>query len=101
MHNFLKKILLGNGVSPSEVCLQSFNDNFSDAINVEWFSKEECYEAVFYRNNMEHIAAFSMNGILLEYRQNLAVEYLPELIKKNALSIGEIMSSVLKNKGNM
>ncbi|MBN1119206.1 MAG: hypothetical protein JXA77_18495 [Bacteroidales bacterium] len=101
MKKFLKKILVGNGVSPSEVCLQSFNGNFADAVNVEWFSKKGYYEVVFYQNNLEHIAAFSLNGVLLEYRQNLSVEYLPEVIKNIALSKGEIMNSVLKNKGNM
>ncbi|MEZ5195781.1 MAG: hypothetical protein R2764_05115 [Bacteroidales bacterium] len=101
MQNFLKKILVGNRMSPSEICLQSFNDNFADAVNIEWSDKEGYFEAIFYRNNREHIAAFNLNGVLLEYKQNLSVEYLPEKIKNIALSKGEIMNSLLKNKGNM
>lgn len=101
MQNFLKKILEGNGVLPSEVCLKSFNNSFADAVNVEWFRKEGYYEAVFYRYDLEHIAIFNLNGILLEYKQNLSVEYLPERIKNIALLKGEIMNTVLKNKGNM
>ncbi len=101
MKDFLKKVIEGNGVSPSEVCLQAFNDNFMDAVNVEWFNKKSYYEAIFYKNNLEHIALFSLNGVLLEYKQNLPTEYIPEAIKNLALSKGEIMSSLLNNKGNM
>lgn len=101
MNDFLKKVVEGNGVSPSDVCLQSFNENFADAINVEWFKKESFYEAIFYKNDLEHIAIFDLSGILMEYRQNLPVDYLPVAIKNIVTSKGEIMNSVLKNKGNM
>jgi hypothetical protein len=100
MQKFLKNIFKGNGVLPSDACLQSFNDNFPDAINVEWYSKDGYYEAIFYRNTQEYIASFNLTGVLLEYRQNILIEFLPELIKNIALEKGEIMNSVLKNKGN-
>nr|WP_321452942.1 hypothetical protein [uncultured Carboxylicivirga sp.] len=100
MKNFFKKIIEGSSIKPSVLCQKSFNDNFRDAINVEWINKEALYEAVFYRNNIEHIALFDSNGMLLEYRQNLPVEYLPEQIKTLVLEKGEIMNSVLKNKVN-
>lgn len=100
MKDFLKKFIEGSGVSPSVVCLKSFTENFEDAINVEWFRRDGYFEAVFYRNNLEHIALFSLNGILKEYKKNLPQEYLPEAIKNMALSKGEIMNAVLKNMGN-
>jgi hypothetical protein len=100
MSDFLKNVMEGNGISPSEICLQSFNQHFKNAINVEWFNKDDLYEAIFYQNNLEHIAIFSLSGVLTEYRQNLPADYLPEPIKKIALENGEIMNSVLKNKGN-
>jgi len=100
MNDFVKKVVVGEGVSPSEVCLQSLNQNFENAKNVEWFKKENHFEAVFYRNDLEHIAIFSLSGILIEYRLNLPADYLPEPIKKTALSKGEIMNSVMRNKGN-
>ena len=100
MDNFLKKVVEGNGVSPPEGCQQSFKQNFEDAINVEWFKKECCYEAIFYKNSLEHIATFDISGVLLEYRQNLTEDYLPVTIKDLVTSKGEIMNSVLKNKGN-
>lgn len=101
MNDFLKKVVEGNGVSPSDVCLQSFNQNFENAINVEWFNKENFYEAIFYKNNLEHIAIFSLSGILTEYSQNLPADYLPEPIKVTVSSKGEIMNSVMINKGNL
>lgn len=100
MNNFLKKVVEGNKISPSDICLHSFNENFTGAINVEWFKKGNCYEALFYKNDFEHIAIFDLSGVLIEYRQNLSSDYLPEPIKKTALSKGEIMSTILKNKGN-
>ena len=101
MNDFLRKVAEGGGVSPSDICLQSFNQYFEDAINVEWFKKENHYEAVFYKNNLEHIAIFNLAGILTDYRQNIPAGYLPELIKNIVSSKGEIMNSVMRNKGNM
>jgi len=101
MKDFVKKVMEGDGVVPSEGCLNSFHQNFEDAVNIEWFQRENYFEAVFYKNNLEHIALFSLEGIFMEYRINLPTDYLPEPIKKTALSRGEIMSSVMRNKGNM
>jgi len=100
MKDFVKKVVEGDGVSPSEVCLHSLNQNFENAINVEWYKRENQFEAVFYRNDLEHIAIFSLSGSLTEYRLNLPADYLPDPIKKTASSRGEIMNSVMRNKGN-
>ncbi len=101
MNNFLRKVVEGNGVSPSDICLQSFKENFEDGINIEWFNKTDYFEAIFYKNKLEHIAIFSLTGVLTEYRLNLPSDYLPEPIKNKALFKGEIMNSVMRNKGNM
>jgi hypothetical protein len=100
MKDFFKKVVVGDGVSPSEDCRNSLNQNFENAVNVEWFKREDHFEAVFYRNNLEHIAIFGLSGILTEYRLNLPADYLPDPIKKTASSRGEIMNSVMRNKGN-
>lgn len=100
MNNFFKKVIEGNGESTSEVCQLSFMQNFEDAVNVEWFNKGDYYEAIFYKNNLEYIALFNLSGILTEYRQNLPADYLPVAIKNIVNLKGEIMNSVLKNKGN-
>jgi hypothetical protein len=100
MKDFVKKVVEGDGVSPSEACLHSLYQNFEDAVNVEWFKKEQYFEAIFYRYNLEHIALFNLNGILAEYLLNLPAEYLPDPIKKTVSGRGEIMNSVMRNKGN-
>jgi hypothetical protein len=100
MKDFVKKVVVGDGVSPSEDCRNSLNRNFANAVNVEWFKREDHFEAVFYRNNLEHIAIFGLSGILTEYRLNLPTDYLPDPIKKTVSSRGEIMNSVMRNKGN-
>lgn len=101
MRAFLQKVIKGNGISPPEVCQQSFVDHFADAVNVEWFRKEGYYEAIFYMQNLEHIALFSYKGILEEYKHNLSVDHLPEPIKDVGRSKGEIMNAVLTRKGKL
>ena len=101
MDDFLKKVVGGNGVSPSDVCLHAFNENFANAINVEWSKRGSCYEAIFYKNGLEHIAVFDLLGNLMEYRLNLPADFLPTAIRNIVASKGEIMNSVLKNWGNM
>jgi hypothetical protein len=81
MKEFLKKVVEGSQVAPSEICLQSFSQNFKDAINVEWFSRGGLYEAIFYKDNLEHIAMFTLEGALMEYKLNLPAGYLPEPVK--------------------
>ena len=100
MNNFIEKLLGEGGKDPSEACSKAFNENFSDAVNIDWHQLETHFEAIFYRNNIEHIALFTREGELLEYRQNLSPEYLPEPLRNLASEKGEIMSTVLRNKGN-
>lgn len=101
MKDFLRKFVEGTGISPSVVCRRSFDENFADAVNVEWHHTEGNYEAVFYRSGLEHIALFGTSGLLLEYSKKLPPEFLPGPVRDLALSRGEIMNAVLRNKGNM
>ena len=100
MRAFLKKIIEINTHTPPDEVLDSFNKNFSDTMNIEWFSRKDCYEAIFYKDNSEHIALFDPEANLLEYRVNITASHLPVAISEIAGSRGEIMNSVLKNKGN-
>jgi hypothetical protein len=100
MEDFLKNVIQGSNITPPKVCLKAFNLNFSDAINVDWFNRESYYEAIFYKENLEHIAYFDLSGNLTEYKLFLPKEFLPEAIKSYLESKGEIMNAVLNNKGN-
>ena len=101
MKDFLRKVTRGNGVSPSKICLHAFYQNFKDAINVDWYNRDGYYEAIFYKENLEHIAIFSLTGSLIEYKLYLPEGFLPLPIKNMAETMGEIMNAVMRNKGNM
>ncbi|MBN2350283.1 MAG: hypothetical protein JXJ22_15705 [Bacteroidales bacterium] len=100
MDTFFTRLFEGERISPPELIVSGLNQNFPEAFNIEWFRKKEAYEAVFYKNNIEHIAIFKNNGILEEYKMYLPEGYLPDIIKGIMLNKGEIMNSVLINKGN-
>lgn len=76
-----------------------FADKFPDAKNTEWEKKNAVYEAIFYLKDIEHIARFSENGLLVEYRKNLWPDELPENIKNTGASFGEIMNGIIIYRG--
>ena len=100
MEDFVRKVIKGDGCIPPKVCMDAFENKFSTAINVEWYSREGNFEAIFYKNKLEHVAVFSPSGELTEYKLMLQAEYLPVGITDIVKKKGEIMSAVLKNKGN-
>ena len=100
MKSFISKIFKGNGISPPDNIANKLYDNFENAINVDWYKKEEAFEAVFYKENQEYLATFDFDGNLKEYKVYMLEGYLPETIKNLAESRGEIMNAVLTNKGN-
>lgn len=100
MEDFFNKVLEGNTGSPPENCLNSLQMNFPDAMNVEWHERSDHFEAIFYKNNFEHIAIFSQDGLLAEYRVNITEDFLPELHRTISNSKGELMNVVMRNKGN-
>ncbi len=100
MNDFVRKVIEGSGISPPSVCQQTLAQNFPGAVNPEWSRINEGFEAVFYRDSLEHIALFSPDGRLLEYKINLSAAFLPEALKKQLEERGEIMNAVLRNKGN-
>ena len=100
MNDLLKKIIEANNFTPPHTYIEALHKNFEGAINIDWYNKTNYIEAIFYKDNIEHIAMFDADSILIEYKQNLTEGYLPEIIKSLLISKGEIMNTVLKNKGN-
>lgn len=100
MKNFLRNVIKGNGIIPPPKCEQAFHQSFEDALNVDWYDKNGGYEVIFYKDKLEHIAQFNLDGSLLEYSLNIPEGYLPEIIKESIDSKGEIMNSVMRNRGN-
>ncbi|HSO85566.1 MAG TPA: hypothetical protein VLQ91_03375 [Draconibacterium sp.] len=72
---------------------------FPKAKNIEWEVKNEIYEAIFYLNDVEHIAQISEEGVLLEYKKNLWPDELPEIIKNKGKTFGEIMNGIIIYRG--
>ena len=64
------------------------------AINVECEHKKNDYEAIFYLNDIEHMARISEAGELTEYKKNLWPDELPENIAAKSREWGEVMNSI-------
>ena len=94
MKNYLKKIF---GSSPKKVPEQiqrTLLDKFPGAINIDWEFKEGLYEAIFYLNDVEHIAKVSEAEGIFEYKINLKPTELPYEVFSPATNYGEIMNAI-------
>jgi hypothetical protein len=81
-----------------EVVKKQLEKCFSNAKNIEWELKNNIYEAIFYLNDVEHIAQFSKKGELVEYKKNLWPAELPDSIKLAGSTYGEIMNGIIIHK---
>jgi hypothetical protein len=94
MKNIFSKIFKFSNVSlPSEV-KDSFAKKFGDSINIEWLQSDDFYEAVFYHNDIEHIAHFDSSGKLLNLKKNLSINTTPSHILEKAKLHGELMNAI-------
>lgn len=100
MNSFFSKLFGKPIFIPPFQVQEKLNKSFDTTLNVEWNKSGDFFEAIFYKNEREHIALFNQQGELLEYKMFLPREYLPEQINKNLSKKGEIMNSVMINKGN-
>ncbi len=73
---------------------------FPNAKNIDWEIKSDICEAIFYLNDIEHIAKFSRKGNLLEYKKNLWPDELPDTIKNTGKTFGEIMNGIIIHIGD-
>jgi hypothetical protein len=75
--------------------------SFPGAKNIDWEIKNDIFEAIFYLNDVEHIAKFTNQGTLLEYKKNLWLTELPEEINKSGGIFGEIMNGIVVNRNDV
>jgi hypothetical protein len=102
MEQLFNKIFAGDNVNPPENVKQAIYYAFKNPVNIDWYVRNEIYEAIFYDNSREHIARINARGKLLDYKINLELDALPERIKKTVESKGEIMNVVsIHNKKNI
>lgn len=72
----------------------ALNTHFPNAMNTEWELKKGMYEAIFYLDEVEHIALISADGQLTEYKKNLWPGELPQRIAEECTQLGEIMNVI-------
>lgn len=94
MKNTLKRIFLTPFKTiPEKVKIQLMK-HFPEALNIDWETKKDIYEAIFYVNEVEYIAKISEKNGLLEYKKNLKPDELPEIILDECKKSGEIMNAI-------
>jgi hypothetical protein len=94
MKSITQLIIGDDGVIAPKVCVDALLSNFKNPVNVEWFSKGDSYEAIFYLDNLEVIALISTNGEVLECKRFIPRETMPDPIKIASAQHGEIMNVV-------
>ena len=92
--NLLNKIISGSNTVPPKLINDVFLKEYNNAINTEWFIKEDFYEAIFYLNEIEHIVRYNNSGVLIDKRKNMFIKDIPNHIKEVASNKGEIMNTV-------
>jgi DNA polymerase III sliding clamp (beta) subunit (PCNA family) len=94
MKNPFSKIFKTSSKTIPEKVLEELDHHFPNAFNVEWEMKRGSYEAIFYVDEVEHIAHISAEGKLEEYKRNLWPNELPEKITKECNQLGETMNAI-------
>lgn len=94
MKNLFTKIFRGISKPVPEEIQEQLGKHFPNAINIEWDHKKNYYEAIFYVDDVEHIAQFSEEGMFTGYKKNIWPNELPEIIAVKCHEWGEIMNSI-------
>jgi hypothetical protein len=99
MKKFFHELLRGNSYAPPAEVQNALYKNFHEPLSIEWFTREDHFEAIFYMGKREYLARFRPDGSMMDYKINLPAEALPEKIRRSAGSKGEIMNAVVIHEG--
>lgn len=94
MKNILSKIFKFNNIALPLSVKESFSDKYGESLNVEWLQTDDFYEAIFYLDEIEHIARFDVLGKIINQKKNLPIQSTPIHIKKKATEHGELMNVI-------
>jgi hypothetical protein len=94
MKNILGKIFKFTSITLPLIVKESFFNKFGESLNVEWLKTDDFYEAIFYLEDIEHIAHFDTSGKLLNLKKNLPIHTTPDHIKEKAAIHGELMNVI-------
>lgn len=98
MNEFHERFIAGTGIDPPREVSEAFQKLFREVVNLEWYNTGEGYEAVFYQEEVEHLALFDKEGKFMMYKLYLPEMLLPERILSGIREQGEIMNAVLTNR---
>jgi len=94
MKHILSKIFKFTNVNLPTLVKIAFAERFGESLNVEWLQTDDFYEAIFYLEEIEHIARFDANGKILNLKKNLSIHATPLHIKEKAAKHGELMNVI-------
>lgn len=94
MKNILSKLFKFTNVNLPPPVKGAFSEKFGESINVEWLQIDDFYEAIFYLEDIEHIARFDASGNILNVKRNLSIHDIPPQIKEKAAQHGELMNVI-------
>ena len=94
MKNILSKIFKFTHVNLPTPVKIAFKEMFGESLNVEWLQTDDFYEAIFYLEDIEHIAHFDASGKMLNLKKNLSIQSTPLHIQAKAAKHGELMNAI-------
>ena len=94
MKNILSKIFNFTNINLPASVKTAFAERFGKPLNVEWLQTDDFYEAIFYLEDIEHIARFDSSGKILNLKKNLSIHTIPPHIKEKAAKHGELMNVI-------
>lgn len=93
--NFFQKIFTGGKeIDLPAIVKEKFETQFTNSLNTEWHKNGEQFEAVFYKNEVEHIAVYKYDGAMVCLKINLPLTSVPENILQTAKHEGELMNAI-------
>lgn len=94
MKNILSKIFHFHSVTIPSPVQRAFLKKFGESLNIEWLKTDDFFEAIFYLEDIEHIARFDSSGELVNLKKNLPIQTTPPHIKDKAAEHGELMNVI-------
>ncbi|MBN2596261.1 MAG: hypothetical protein JXR82_05700 [Marinifilaceae bacterium] len=80
-----------------QTIIDTFNNQFDSPLNTEWHKTDQIYEAIFYKNELEHIAVYHESGKYVCLKINLQLESIPDNIYQAIKPYGEVMNAIKIN----
>lgn len=94
MHAILEKLFHSHKIKPTKAVIKAFIEKFGHSKNIEWHSDSGNFEAIFYLDDVEHIALFARDGRIIEIKRNLRLSDASPQVALQAQGIGEMMNLI-------